>query len=118
MKNETRDSIEFLFLIIGVPVLVLGGGIIGLDYLIGEVVLGGEEGSEKRMDRNELRRAEIAEIKKEINDGNLSCEYVGELRIKYAGDGFINALDDNWVNSKVRAYWNVSNCGAEWNWWD
>jgi len=68
--------------------------------------------------RYEKNEAEEQVIKSDIEKEMVTCEYVSDLRMKYAGDSFINALDDSLIKSKLMTYWNTHNCGVEWEWWD
>jgi len=63
-------------------------------------------------------RIEINQITEQIKSGKVNCEYVSEIRMKYAGDAFVNALDNSWIKSKLQTYWNTHSCGVEWDWWD
>ena len=108
IKNEFSYGITAIILI---PALIIIGLMVGGMYFMSFI----------GHDTNELyarNQVEEKEITARINSGNIDCQYVTDLRMKYGGDSFVNALDDSWINSKLRTYWNTHACGVEWNWWD
>jgi hypothetical protein len=98
---------------VGVPVLIGVGIVFGTMFFVDNFIF-----TETTNERFEKTQIEEKAIKQVIADGKLTCEYIGELRLKYAGDGFINALDDSYIKGKVMTFWNVKSCGDEWNWYD
>jgi len=121
MENKEKNgdgffAIKFIFLIIGVPIIIIAGMIVGVYYLV-DYTTGGEEGKEKRHTEYLVLIEEKEKIKNMIDTG-LTCQYVAELRMKYAGEVGFDPLDDNYIEKKLRMFWNISSCGEEWNWWD
>jgi hypothetical protein len=112
-KYSTWEEYKFILFIVGVPVLIGVGIVFGTMFFVDNFIF-----TETTNERFEKTQIEEKAIKQVIADGKLTCEYIGELRLKYAGDGFINALDDSYIKGKVMTFWNVKSCGDEWNWYD
>lgn len=101
-----------------IPLLaVVFGGmglLIGGLWVIGEVI----DPQADRDQRYDLRVSKQNEIIQVIDNGKLTCEYVGDLRMEYAGISGFTPIEDNYIEKKLMTYWNVNSCGVEWNWYN
>ena len=115
-QSDVKISIDRSYIM---PILIIGliiTGCVGFFiYVLSPALNTMNESSHKISEKNEI---EEKEIKLVIESNAISCEYVAGLRMNYAGDPHINALDDSWIKSKLRTYWNTHSCGVEWGWWD
>lgn len=102
--------------IIWIFAIVFGftGACVGGVLIFNELTGNGIEAQEEEM---RIYRQEKLAITNMINDGKLTCGYIGDLRMKYAGEG-ITVLDSNFIQKKLMTYWNVNSCGVEWNWYN
>ena len=105
-----KDDLISVGYIMGIPMILCAALIIGL-VLIGNHYF-------KTDQRDETNQKEIEELTQIINSGKLDCKFIADMRFKYSGDSFLNAMDNSWVKSKMMAYYNANNCGPEWNWWE
>lgn len=106
----TKNDLESLGIVIGIPIVLMAALVIGI-VLIGNHYFKNDE-------RDQTNQKEIEELTQIIKSGKLDCKFIADMRFKYSGDSFINAMDDSWVKSKMMAYYNANNCGPEWNWWE
>jgi F0F1-type ATP synthase assembly protein I len=120
-KNEGIDWVSVAYSLLP-PIIV--GLVLGVAIMYGVGIFDSEEQKtikEMQKVQDEIKEKEAqkfnAEVRYNIENGKLSCEYISKIIIGDAkGDN--DLLSFSYFNDNLRAYWNANNCGYEWNWWD